>query len=191
MQTSIFMCGVGGQGILTLNELLGWAALLTGHEVKGNEVHGMAQRGGSVVCHLRFGEDVYSPLIPIGEADFIVSLEKSEVLRYHHYLRGKGGKVIINDFSIVPTTVSYGQAKYPGNLEEQYNKVFAEHLLVPANQLASEAGTPRAANTVLAGCLARHLPFSNDIWKQAIEKVFSANLVQTNLDAFQKGYSFS
>lgn len=191
METSVFLCGVGGQGILKLNELLGWAALLAGNDVKGNEVHGMAQRGGSVVCHLRFGPEIYSPLIPMGEADYIVSLEKSEVLRYHHYLKKQGGKVIINDFAIVPTTVSYGQAKYPVELEQKYESVFSDYVMVPANKMATESGTPRAANTVLAGCLAKYLPFEKDLWEKAIQKVFPSSLVEANISAFQKGYSFN
>ncbi len=191
METSIFLCGVGGQGILKLNELISWAALLAGNDVKGNEVHGMAQRGGSVVCHLRIGSKVYSPLIPMGEADFILSLEKIEVLRYHHYLKKEGGKVMINDFSIIPTTVATGSATYPENAGSLYGEVFSDYILLPATKMASEAGTPRAANTVLAGCLAPHLNFEDNIWEKAIEKVFPSRLVEINREAFQKGFSYA
>lgn len=187
MTTSIFLCGVGGQGILKLNNLISEAAVLDGYEVIGNEVHGMAQRGGSVVCHLRFNRGtVNSPLIPMGEADFIVSLEKIEPLRYHHFLK-PGGKVIVNDFSIIPTTVSVGSAVYPDEVKDKLDGVFDDCMLVSATDIAKEVGNPRAANTVLAGILAKSLPFSKEIWYQAINNLFPEKIAKLNIEAFEKG----
>jgi len=187
MTTSVLLCGVGGQGILKLNDLLAEAALLSGFDVKGNEVHGMAQRGGSVVCHLRFSRDqVYSPLIPAGDADFIISLEKIEALRYGSFLKPEG-KVVVNDFKIIPTTVSIGQAKYPEHAETLLSETFHDLTILPAQDIAQEAGNPRAANTVLAGFVSHFLPFSQEVWEETLSRMFPGKLLGINRKAFHAG----
>jgi indolepyruvate ferredoxin oxidoreductase beta subunit len=189
---NIIIAGVGGQGILTASEILAKVAMEAGLDAKKSEVHGMSQRGGSVVSHVRFGEKVYSPLVEKGACDIILSFEKSEALRWVHYLKKEGGKVIINDLEIIPTTVSLKLDTYPTNIEEQIrDKAKAEVILVPATDLARQAGDARTANTVLLGVISNFLPFEDKVWEKVISDNVKKETIEINLKAFYLGKNFN
>lgn len=185
---NVMIVGVGGQGSLLASKLLG--ALLTdeGYDVKVSEVHGMSQRGGSVVTYVRFGDKVYSPVISEGEADFIVSFEKLEAARYVNCLN-EGGKIVVNIQQIDPMPVITGAAEYPENiLEELKNKgVFVDE--IDALKLAEDAGSAKAVNIVLMGRLAKYFDIDNEKWLGAIEKIVKPQFVEINKKAFELGYS--
>jgi len=188
---NIIIAGVGGQGILTASEILAKVAMEAGLDAKKSEVHGMSQRGGSVVSHVRFGEKVYSPLVEKGACDIILSFEKSEALRWVHYLKKEGGKVIINDLEIIPTTVSLKLDTYPTNIEEQIrDKAKAEVILVPATDLARQAGDARTANTVLLGVISNFLPFEDKVWEKVISDNVKKETIEINLKAFYLGKNY-
>lgn len=180
--TNVFIAGVGGQGILLASEILSDVALAHGLEVKKSEVHGMAQRGGSVVSHVRFGEKVHSPVIAEGEADLLVSFEKMEALRWVHFVCPEG-TVIINDQEIVPS----GLEQYPSGVDEGLNERAPAALKIDALSLANEAGHPRAVNTVMLGAFSSYLDFSNDEWRAAIERRVPPKTVEINVKAFELG----
>jgi len=185
---SIIVCGVGGQGILTASDIIGQVALLGGFDVKKSEVHGMAQRGGSVVTAVRFGKKVYSPLISRGMADFILAFEKLEALRQLPQLK-RDGSVIVNDLEIMPMPVLIGKAEYPVRIIESI-RGFARNVdLINATKLAVEAGDIRTTNTVLLGALARRLDFDRDLWLDAIGIRFPKRLIKINRQAFDLGFN--
>ena len=180
--TDVFICGVGGQGILLSSRILSALCLEEGLDVKKSEVHGMAQRGGSVVSHVRFGEKVHSPLIEEGRADFLVAFEKMEALRWIHFLAPEG-TAVVNTLELLPS----GAESYPeglaGRIEEKAGRViFAE-----ADRLAAEAGSPRAVNIVLLGVLSGLLDFPAERWRAMIEKTVKPKTLETNLRAFDLG----
>ncbi len=180
---SILMCGVGGQGILLASEITAQAAILAGYQVKTNEVHGMAQRGGSVVANVRFGKEVHSPLIEQGTADVLLSLEAIEALRCHQYLKPEG-TAVVSQQRVIPITVSSGKAVYP-EPEAHLRAVFPKLLYVDALGIAEELGQPKAANMVLLGGLSRAVPeISQEIWLQAIEKCVKPKFLDINIKAF-------
>ncbi len=188
---NIIIAGVGGQGILTASEILAKVAMEVGLDAKKSEVHGMSQRGGSVVSHVRFGVKVYSPLVEKGACDIILSFEKSEALRWVHYLKKEGGKVVINDLEIIPTTVSLKLDTYPTNIEDQIrDKTKAEVILVPATDLARQAGDARTANTVLLGVISNFLPFEDKVWEKVISDNVKKETIEVNLKAFYLGKNF-
>jgi indolepyruvate ferredoxin oxidoreductase beta subunit len=180
--TNVFIAGVGGQGILLASEILSDVALAHGLEVKKSEVHGMAQRGGSVVSHVRFGEKVYSPVIAEGEADLLVSFEKMEALRWVHYV-SPDGTVIVNDQEIVPS----GLEQYPDGVDEGLADRAPAALRIEALKLANEAGHARAVNTVMLGAFSNYLDFSEEDWHSAIGKRVPPGTVDINLKAFELG----
>jgi indolepyruvate ferredoxin oxidoreductase beta subunit len=180
--TNVFICGVGGQGILLASEILSQAALDQGLDVKKSEVHGMAQRGGAVVSHVRFGRKVYSPVIAQGEADLLVSFEKMEALRWLRYLR-PGGRLIVNTQEIVPS----GLPEYPKDVDRLLAESAPDVVLVDGLALAREAGHIRAVNTVMLGAFSRYLDFSGDDWRKAIEARVPPKTVEINLRAFELG----
>ncbi|MDO4574215.1 MAG: indolepyruvate oxidoreductase subunit beta [Planctomycetia bacterium] len=185
--TSILLAGVGGQGILLASEICAKAAAFAGFDVKTNEVHGMAQRGGSVIGQLRYGKRVYSPLVSKGEATVLMSLERIEALRFADYLK-PDGLAVVNSQIIVPVTVSSGGAVYPENAEEMLRKTFKRLIYLDANQIALELGNPKCANVVLLGALATALHnLSDAIWQQAIRECVKPQFVDLNLKAFQIG----
>lgn len=185
---NILICGVGGQGILLASDILAEAALVAGYDVKKSEVHGMAQRGGSVVSHVRFGEKVYSPLIGIGDADVILSFEKLEALRSIHYL-SPDGLVVLNDVEILPMPCASGLVEYPTGIVEKL-KGFAKKIeLVDGLKLAKMAGSPKTVNVVLLGSLARHLDLLREDWLKIIERKVPEKTVQMNRTAFELGFS--
>ena len=186
---NVMIVGVGGQGSLLASKLLG--ALLTeeGYEVKVSEVHGMSQRGGSVVTYVRYGDKVYSPVITEGEADFIVSFEKIEAARYARCLR-KDGKIIVNSQQIDPMPVIIGAAEYPEKaLEELKAKgVFVDD--IDAYGMAVEAGNGKSTNIVLMGRLAKYFDIDYDKWIAAIKKMVKPQFVDINIKAFEMGYNY-
>lgn len=183
---SVFITGVGGQGILLASEVLSEVARLSGADVKKSEVHGMAQRGGSVVGHVRFGPQVHSPLIADGEADVILAFEKIEALRHIKALK-KGGMVVVNKQEIPPAPVAAGLMDYPEDAWDRLKKISDTAVMVDGGGLAKEAGTIRAVNIVLLGALSNYLPFSDDLWAEAIKQRVPAKFVDINMKAFKLG----
>lgn len=185
--TSIVLAGVGGQGILLASEIIAKAAGFAGFDVKTNEVHGMAQRGGSVIGQIRYGQQVFSPLVSRGEAKVLMSLERIEALRYADYL-APDGLAVVNAQKIVPVTVSSGGAVYPENAEDLLHKTFPRLIYVDANAMAIELGNPRCANVVLLGALSTALhDIADEIWQDAIRQCVKPQFVDLNLQAFAAG----
>ncbi|MEN8207892.1 MAG: indolepyruvate oxidoreductase subunit beta [Candidatus Fermentibacteria bacterium] len=183
--TNVIICGTGGQGILLASEVLCAAALHAGYDVKKSEVHGMAQRGGSVSSHVRFGEKIYSPLVEKGCADLILSMEKMESLRWSPYLAPRG-RLFACDLEIMPMTVNTGHAEYP-DVDSIIEKEGLPVTLVPAIDIAGELGNLRVVNVVLIGAVSSHLPIDEAYWKKAIEERVPPKALDVNLKAFQKG----
>ncbi len=183
---NIMIVGVGGQGSLLASKLLGHLLLTEGYDVKVSEVHGMSQRGGSVVTYVRFGDKVYSPIIDKGEADFIVSFEQMEAARYLPYLR-EGGRIVTNTQKIDPMPVITGAADYP---EDLVGKMEAKGAVVDAMDcltLAERAGSAKAVNIVLMGRLSKYFDISADKWRQAIAACVPEKFRDLNLKAFELG----
>ena len=186
--TNIMIVGVGGQGSLLASKLLGRLLVDEGYDVKVSEVHGMSQRGGSVVTYVRFGEKVYSPIIDKGEADFIVSFEKLEAARYAVFLK-KGGKIIVNSQEIDPMPVITGAATYPHDALNELSAAGVSVDCIDALTPALEAGSAKAVNIVLMGRLARHLGIDDALWLDAIKTSVAPKFVEMNLKAFESGYN--
>lgn len=183
----MLLVGVGGQGTILASQIIGRAALAAGYDVKMSEIHGMAQRGGSVVTHVRLGKTVYSPLVAKGEADVILAFEQLEALRWLPYLR-QGGTLIVNCQLVPPVTVLAGIARCPENVSA-YLYRHARTIEVDALAKARECGNPRAANVVLLGVLAREIPIPLEMWLNAVEECVPARFRELNLAAFRAGYS--
>ena len=187
MTKNIMIVGVGGQGSLLASKLLGHLLLTEGYDVKVSEVHGMSQRGGSVVTYVRFGEKVFSPVIDKGQADFIVSFEKLEAARYVEYLR-KDGRIVVNTQEIDPMPVITGAAAYPENLIEKIEALGIQVDAVDCLSLAQQAGSSKAVNIVLMGRLAKYFDISREKWEQAIVDCVPEKFKELNLKAFALGY---
>lgn len=185
---NILIAGVGGQGTLLASTILGQLALDGGFDVKLSEVHGMAQRGGSVVTYARIGEKVYSPLIDLGGADVLIAFELLEAERWLPYVK-KGGAVYVNSQKILPMPVITGAEVYPSDLQNRIKAHFPEALFVDALRLACEAGSPRAVNTVMLGVLAKSLEFSKEAWLTAMQKTVKEKFLALNTKAFELGLS--
>ncbi len=183
---NIMIVGVGGQGSLLASKLLGHLLLTEGFDVKVSEVHGMSQRGGSVVTYVRFGDKVYSPIIDRGEADFIVSFEQMEAARYLPYLK-EGGHIVTNTQKIDPMPVITGAAKYPENLIEKLEEKGAVVDAMDCLTLAEQAGSSKAVNIVLMGRLSKYFDIPPEKWQQAIETLVPEKLREVNLKAFELG----
>ncbi len=183
---SVFITGVGGQGILLASKVLSEVARISGADIKKSEIHGMAQRGGSVVGHVKFGPKVHSPIIADGEADVILAFEKMEALRHIAALK-PGGKVIVNEQEIPPAPVTAGLMEYPGDIIDRIKALAGEAVTIPGNELAKQAGTIRATNIVLLGALSNYLPFDDGQWHEAIENCVPQKFVDMNLKAFAMG----
>ncbi len=186
MTKNIMIVGVGGQGSLLASKLLGRLLLTQGYDVKVSEVHGMSQRGGSVVTYVRFGEKVYSPVIDAGQADFIVSFEKLEAARWVSFLKPEG-TVVVNNQEIDPMPVITGAAVYPEKLEEAMKQAGARVDLVDALEMAEKAGSAKAVNLVLMGRLSRYFDISGDAWEEAIEACVPPKFLEINKKAFRLG----
>ncbi len=183
---NIFLAGVGGQGILLASEVMGEALLRSGFDVKKSEVHGMAQRGGAVTTHLRFGPKVYSPLIEPGTADLLIAFEKLEALRFLHYLR-PDGTVVANTQEIAPAPVSSGRERYPERIEERLREATTRVHLVDALAAALALHEVRAANMVMAGAASRFLPLPEEAYTAALTMRLPARVVDVNVQAFRAG----
>ena len=186
MTKNIMIVGVGGQGSLLASKMLGQLLLSSGYDVKVSEVHGMSQRGGSVVTYVRYGEKVYSPIIDKGEADYIISFEKLEAARYDSYLK-KGGNIIVSNQEIDPMPVIIGAAQYPENLIEKMKEAGADVDAIDALDLAMQAGSPKAVNLVLMGRLSKYFDASEDMWMQALEACVPPKFLELNKKAFALG----
>jgi len=182
---NISLVGVGGQGILLTSDILARAAMHAGHDVKKSEIHGMSQRGGSVISQVRFGEKVYSPIIPDGASDLLVSFERMEALRWVH-LAKPDAKILVNDMDRIPVTVSSGLQPAAENVSERLAAT-PGLLLVDANPLAEKAGNLRTANLVMVGALSTLVPFDEENWIAAIKGRVPAKLLDVNLKAFELG----
>lgn len=186
MVKSIMIVGVGGQGTLLASRILGNVLTDEGYDVKVSEVHGMSQRGGSVVTYVKYGEKVYSPIIDKGEADVILAFENLEAYRALPFLK-KGGKIIANTQQISPMPVITGAATYPEDIVNKLeNKVNITAL--NALELAEKAGSSKAVNVVLLGLLARETDIPYDKWTEALEKTVPEKFLQMNAKAFNYGY---
>ena len=184
---NIMIVGVGGQGSLLASKLLGRVLLDKGYDVKVSEVHGMSQRGGSVVTYVRYGDKVYSPIIDKGEADFIVSFELLEAARWTEYLKS-GGKVVTNTQQVNPMPVITGAAAYPEHLVEKMQATGVDVDAIDALKLAEEAGSSKAVNIVLMGRLSRYFTdIPQEEWMAAVEKSVPAKFLELNKKAFQLG----
>jgi len=184
--TNLFLCGVGGQGILLASEIISSACMKAGFDIKQSEVHGMAQRGGSVVAHLRYGEKVYSPLIEPGDADIVVSFELLEALRYLPYMNRKT-RVIVNTQKILPAPVATGVDTYPADVFDQLAQRGLSVFPIDAFEIAQSAGETRAVNMVLVGALSALLPLNEDIFLEVISERIPEKIRKKNTDAFLKG----
>ncbi len=187
MITSVMIVGVGGQGSLLASKVLGRAAMDKGYDVKVSEVHGMSQRGGSVVTYVRFGDKVYSPIIDRGGADYIISFELLEAARYTEFLK-PGGQIVTSTQQIDPMPVIAGTAKYPEELIEKMTTSGAKVDALDALDIANEAGSSKAANIVLMGRFANYIKeISSDEWLNAVEACVPAKFAQLNRKAFEMG----
>jgi len=183
---NISLVGVGGQGTLLASEILCQVALLSGRDVKKSEVHGMAQRGGSVVSQVRMGQKIHSPLIGIGETDVLIAFEKVEALRHAHFLSATG-VAMVNDQEIRPITVSSGQAQWPEDIDGKLKSTFPKLELIPALDIARTLGNLRIVNVVMIGALSNHLDIPEDIWRDAITALVNPRFLELNLKAFDAG----
>ena len=182
---NVLTVGVGGQGIITLTNILAEAAFRAGHDTKQSEIHGLSQRGGSVSGQVRWGRKVYSPIIMEGEADFLVAMEELEALRNAHRLK-VGGVILVNDFRILPATVVTGQAAYPDDIDAQLVG-YGRLCRIPATAIAKELGNVRMANIVMLGSLSKHLDLSSDVWPEVLRENCPPKHVDKNLRAFARG----
>ncbi len=185
---NVFLSGVGGQGTILASNILGQVLLNAGYDVKKAEVHGMAQRGGDVTTHFRFGEKVYSPLIKQGEVDYLVSFELLEALRYINWVK-PDGRIIINSHSILPPTVTLGVTEYPKDVEQTFRKYFKENVwIVNGNEIAKGLGNIQVANVVLIGALSNFFQeLNSEQWEDAIRELLPARLHEINIKAFYEG----
>ena len=183
---SIVLVGVGGQGILLASAIIARTIMESGYDVKMNEIHGMAQRGGSVVARIRLGSEVASPLVPLGTAKVLVSLERIEAMRYIDFL-APDGLAIVSDQAIIPVTSSVGATPYPKIDEEALRSIFPRLIYVHAMAQAEKIGDVRAVNTVLLGALSTQFPFPVEHWEKSIQTTVKPKFVDVNLKAFDIG----
>ena len=186
---NIMIVGVGGQGTLLTSRILGKLATGAGYDVKLSEVHGMAQRGGSVVTFVRYGEKVSEPIVEEGQADVLIAFERLEALRYLHFLK-KDGVVIVNDWRIDPITVVTGVASYPENVLDTL-KEMRKTIVVEATAEAKKLGAPKAFNIIVLGAAAKHMGFEKEDWLRVIETTVPPKTIEVNKQAFEIGYALS
>lgn len=183
---SIMIVGVGGQGSLLASRLIGNVLLQQGYDVKVSEVHGMSQRGGSVVTYVKYGDKVYSPVVTKGEADIIISFEQLESARWLPYLK-KGGHLVTSTQQIDPMPVITGAADYPDNIIEKIKSQGIDVIAVDALTLAEQAGNAKASNVVLMGVVSTKMPFDVSVWEKAVEECVPAKFLELNKKAFALG----
>lgn len=187
---SIMIVGVGGQGTLLASRILGAALISSGFDVKVSEVHGMSQRGGSVVTYVKYGSKVNSPIVNEGEADLILAFEQLEAARWLQYLK-KDGTLIINTQKIDPMSVIIGNSIYPDGVLDAINKAGAKTTNLDALSLAVSAGSAKAVNVVLIGVMASHMDLKRDVWINAIKNTVPEKFLEMNLKAFDLGYNYN
>ena len=187
---SIMIVGVGGQGTLLASRLLGAALLSEGYDVKVSEVHGMSQRGGSVVTYVKYGDKVASPIVQKGQADLILAFEQLEAARWLPFLK-TDGTMIANTQQIDPMPVVIGTAEYPAGVLDAVRATGADLTEIDALSLAVKAGSPKAVNVVLIGVMASHMEIAYDVWENAIRTTVPEKFLELNLKAFEYGYSYS
>jgi len=185
---SIMFVGVGGQGTLLASRLISHVLIAQGHDVKVSEVHGMSQRGGSVVTYVRYGEKVYSPMVPQAGADIIVAFEQLEALRWLPNMK-KDGLLIVNTQKIMPMPVVTGATEYPKDILAELKEKGAEIFPIDALPLAEKAGTARAVNIVLLGVMAKKLGFEKEPFIEGIKELMAPKLHAINIEAFELGYN--
>lgn len=186
---NIMIVGVGGQGTLLTSRILGGITVAAGYDVKLSEVHGMAQRGGSVVTHVRYGKEVAEPIVEEGQADVLIAFERLEALRYAHFLK-KDGVIIVNDQRIDPMPVVTGVAKYPENIIEELSK---EHkvISIDAQEEALKMGNSRVFNVIILGVAAKHMDFPKEQWIEVVKNTVPPKTVDINVAAFERGYKIA
>lgn len=183
---NILFAGVGGQGILRASDIICEVIMEAGFDVKKSEVHGMAQRGGCVTSHVRYGKKVYSPLAEPGSIQTLVSFEKMESLRYLSFLR-KDAAIVVNTEEVYPPAVNMGESPYPDDAVEFLQNNYKTVISFDASKLAQKAGNIKTANVVLLGALSNHMNIDKSIWESVIKKSFPEKLIKVNLEAFQMG----
>ena len=183
---NILFAGVGGQGILRASDIICEVIMEAGFDVKKSEVHGMAQRGGCVTSHVRYGKKVYSPLAEPGSIQTLVSFEKMESLRYLSFLR-KDAAIVVNTEEVYPPAVNMGESPYPDDAVEFLQNNYKTVISFDASKLAQKAGNIKTANVVLLGALSNHMNIDKSIWERVIKKSFPEKLIKVNLEAFQMG----
>jgi len=183
---NIMIVGVGGQGTLLTSRILGGIILDAGYDVKLSEVHGMAQRGGSVVTFVRYGDEVAEPIVEEGQADVLIAFERLEAMRYAHYLK-KDGVLIVNDQRIDPITVVTGMQTYPKNIIETLENTYTTYQ-IDAMKEAKELGNTKAFNVIVLGMAAKHMDFSKESWLNVIKSTVPPKTIEMNEKAFLLGY---
>ena len=183
---NIMVVGVGGQGTLLTSRIIGKTALKAGYDVKLSEVHGMAQRGGSVVTFVRYGEKVYEPVVEEGCVDVLISFERLEAKRYAHFLK-KDGVMIVNDCRIDPMTVVIGAKTYPENIIEELKNVHKVYS-IDGGSIAKEIGNSKVLNSVVLGLAAKHIGFNEEDWLEVLKNTVPQKTIEINTIAFKKGY---
>lgn len=189
MVKNIMIVGVGGQGTLLTSRILGGITLHAGYDVKLSEVHGMAQRGGSVVTYVRYGDKVNEPIVEEGQADVLIAFERLEALRYAHFVK-KDGVIILNDQRIDPMPVVIGAAEYPENIIERISKT-RKVLPIDAMSEARKLGNTRTFNVIILGMAARHMDFAVEDWLTVIENTVPPKTIEINKKAFLAGYELA
>jgi len=185
--TNVLLSGVGGQGTILASNILTEVFLGAGYDVKKSEVHGMAQRGGDVTTHFRFGKKVYSPLIKAGDVDFLLSFEQLEALRYINWLKDSA-KVVVNNQQVYPPAVNLGQAAYPADVEQVFRKFFKDSFhMINGQEIALRLGDVRAANVVLVGAFSNFFNFKEEKWLDALKNLLPPKILELNIAAFTEG----
>lgn len=188
MTKSLLLVGVGGQGTILVSKILSEGLLQEGYDVKMSEIHGMAQRGGSVTTQIKFGDKVYTSSIGEGEADVLVAFEKVEAARYVNQLK-KGGRLVVNDMEIFPLPVLTGLEEYPFDIMEELKEKVDHIKVVNAGEVAEEIGEPRVQNIVMLGALVKALDLENIDWKRIIKEYLPESFHEVNIKAFERGLS--
>ena len=184
---NLLFAGVGGQGSLLSAELTSLAATHAGHDVKQTEVHGVSQRGGSVETHVRYGEDIHSPVVTPGEADVVIGLEKLEALRFAHFVNPADGTIIINDFEIIPGSISKAKEIYPYHAVEFLEEKNLPITVIPASHVARELGDERMTNVVMLGALSTLIKLPEGSWQHALNVRLPEKYLEANLRAYEAG----
>ncbi len=184
--TNIFLAGVGGQGIILTTKILATVAEISGYDVTTSEIHGMAQRGGSVTAQIRYGTQVISPLILEGTADILIASEPIEAIRYAHYLK-KDGFAVVSSTSLIPVTVSSGQATYPANVEDLLNRHFSHLCYKDFGAYAKVLGDERMSNVLMLGYVSNVLQIPESTWIKALEANIKPAYLEANISAFKAG----